>query len=263
MRPDPCSTALTDLAGVLMVHVQGYPAGATFPSCLADVRAGTAALVVRRLATCVAGDVNCAAANPGQIYFQSSLCNSELANLAITTHYAVAYQPSSGTGPFGLTQHDCHTQAPLRAYVVHIYFVAGNNEPGDGVPTLKRAELGADGTFTIVPLVEGIENLQLEYGVDGNGDSSPDVVNADPGSLNGCVLDTCYIANWVNVMSVNVHLLSRASEGSAGYVDRKSYALGTNPDGTNLVVGPFYDRYKRHAYQQTIRFNNPAQRRQG
>src|SRR5204863_10118257 len=116
---------------------------------------------------------------------------------------------------FTLHQHDCATVAPLRAYVMHIYFVANNNNPGDGVPTLKRAEWDpAAGAFTTVPLVEGIENLQFEYALDTtplpNGDSIPDAVGADPGTYNGCAADPCYIANWVNTMTVKVHLLSRS-----------------------------------------------------
>ena len=83
--------------------------------------------------------------------------------------------------------------------MMHIYFIANNNDPGDGVPTLKRAELGTNGTFSIVPLVEGIENLQFEYGLDTNGDGMPDAVSADPGTYNGCAADPCYIANWLNV----------------------------------------------------------------
>src|SRR3546814_6579575 len=64
---------------------------------------------------------------------------------------------------------------------VHIYFLANNDKPGDGIHTLKRAELGAAG-FTIVPLVEGIDALQFEFGIDTNGDGNPDAYTADPDS---------------------------------------------------------------------------------
>ena len=69
----------------------------------------------------------------------------------------------------------------------HIYFIANNDKPGDGIPTLKRAELGP-GAFTIVPLVEGVENLQLEYGLDTAVPTTgtPAVYTADPNTYNGC-----------------------------------------------------------------------------
>jgi type IV pilus assembly protein PilW len=255
-KPDPCSIDVADMKNLLMMHVQGYTAAAAKPSCIADVRAGTSAIAVRRTATCIAGDVNCEAAAAGQIYMQSSLCNAELANPPLSLHYTVAANPGAGPPVYTLTRHDCKTLAPLRSYVMHVYFIANNNKPGDGVPTLKRAELGANGRFSIVPLVEGVENLQFEYGLDTDVDSVPDAVTSDPGSYGGCASDDCYIANWLNVMTVKVHLLSRATETTAGYVDGKTYSLGP------VSVGPLGDGYKRHAYTNTIRFNNPAMRRQ-
>jgi type IV pilus assembly protein PilW len=226
------------------------------------VRTGTAVVAIRRTATCIAGDTNCDAVAAGQIYFQSALCNAELANPAVSTHYVVAAKPASGPSAFPLHQHDCTTVASLRAYVMHIYFVANNNDPGDGIPTLKRAELDANGRFSVVPLVEGIENPQLEYGLDTDGDNKPDDVSADPGTYGGCAADPCYITNWLNAVTVKIHLLSRSTEKSPGYRDTKTYPLGLRADGTQLVVGPFNDRFKRHAYTETIRMNNPAGRRE-
>jgi type IV pilus assembly protein PilW len=139
---------------------------------------------------------------------------------------------------------------------MHIYFVANDNDPGDGVPTLKRAELGAGGAFAIVPLVEGIENLQFEYGLDTNTNSNPDAMTADPGTYNGCALDPCYIANWLNAVTVRVHVLSRSLEASPGYTDTKTYPLGP------VTVTTPGDGFKRHAYSGTVRMNNPAGRRE-
>jgi type IV pilus assembly protein PilW len=262
IKPDPCSTSVVAMKDTVMMHVQGYAAGAAKPSCISDVRTGTAVVAIRRTGTCIAGDPNCDAVGAGQIYFQSTLCNAELTNPVVATRYIVAAKPASGPTAFPLHQHDCATVATLRAYVMHIYFVANNNEPGDGIPTLKRAELDASGGFSVVPLVEGIENLQFEYGLDTNGDSKPDDVSADPGTYTGCAADPCYIANWLNAMTVRIHLLSRATERSPGYTDTKTYPLGLQVDSTQLVVGPFNDGFKRHAYTETIRMNNPAGRRE-
>jgi type IV pilus assembly protein PilW len=261
IKPDPCSTSVAELKSEILMHIQGFAAGASMPSCLADVRSGTAAIAVRRSATCVAGDTNCDVETAGQIYLQSSLCNSELAG-PTAAHYAVAAHATAGLAGFPLHKRDCTTAASLRAYVVHIYFIANNNDAGDGIPTLKRAELGANGSFAIVPLVEGIENLQVEYGLDTDGDSVPDAASADPGAYAGCAADPCYIANWLNVMTARIHLLSRSIDASPGHNDSKRYALGPQADGSQLVVGPFNDGFKRHVYTMTIRMNNPAGRRE-
>jgi type IV pilus assembly protein PilW len=256
-KPDPCSTSVADLKNNVMMHVQGYPdAVAAALTCLADVKIGTAAIAIRRTETCTIG-VNCDAPVDTQIYLHSSLCYSaaELQDPDVTKHYVVAAWPNAALT--SLHQHDCAAIAPVRAYVMHIYFVANNNDPGDGVPTLKRAELGAGGAFAIVPLVEGIENLQFEYGLDTNANSNPDAMTVDPGTYNGCGADPCYIANWVNAMTVRVHVLSRSLEASPGHTDTKTYDLGLA-----APVGPFADGFKRHAYTGTIRMNNPAGRRE-
>ena len=258
VKPDPCSPNLADMKNMVMMHVQGYAAADAKPACiLAYVRAGTAAIAIRRTETCTptGPGANCDAPVAGRIYLQSSLCNAELANPAIDTHYVVKASPNPA---FTLHQHDCATVAPLREYVMHIYFVADNNDPGDGVPTLKRADWDPTiGDFKIVPLVEGIENLQFEYGLDNDANSTPDALNADPGTYNGCAADPCYIANWVNTMTVKVHLLSRSLDASPGYTDTKTYQLGP------VTVVPINDGLKRHAYTGTIRMNNPAGRREG
>mgnify|MGYP000505809460 CR=1 FL=1 len=68
----------------------------------------------------------------------------------------------------------------------------------------------------ITPLVDGIENLQIDYGVDTNSDGNADSYAADPAS----------VTNWSNVVSVQIHLLARNTETSLGYTDTKTYNLG-------------------------------------
>src|SRR4029077_8957654 len=96
------------------------------------------------------------------------------------------YALDSNAGNLNLHQKDCATAALIYQFRTHIYFVANNDKPGDGIPTLKRAELGP-GAFSIVPLVEGVENLQLEYGLDTAVPTtgSPAAYTAAPSSYNG------------------------------------------------------------------------------
>jgi type IV pilus assembly protein PilW len=257
-KPDPCSVNVADMKAHLMMHVQGYGPTAVKPSCISDVRADTSVIAIRRVATCVAGEANCDAITAGDIYFQSTLCNAELADPVLANRYAVEAAP----GTFSLTKRSCATAASLRRYEMHIYFVANNNNAGDGIPTLKRAEL-SNGAFTIVPLVEGIENLQFEYGLDTDGNSSPNALTSDPGTYGGCAADPCYIANWVNVVTARVHVLSRTTEPSPRHTDVKTFNLGLQADGTPLVIPAANDKLKRHAYSETVRMNNPAGRREG
>ncbi|MGH8458777.1 MAG: PilW family protein, partial [Nevskiales bacterium] len=172
-------------------------------------------------------------------------CNAELAT-------ATKYRLSTSTNAATFDRHrrgsDCAT-APLadkRRFITHVYYIANNNEAGDGVPTLKRAELRNGSFTTITPLAEGIEQLELEYGIDTSGDGAPD------GSYSSSPADP---GEWANVMAVEINLLARSTDPSPGHVDSKTYVLGADsftPAGS----------YKRHVFQTTVRLSNPAGLRQ-
>lgn len=260
-KPDPCSVAVADIKVAISVHIQAYAATATMPACIGDVRSGTPVLVVRRASTCTAGAAGCDSVTAGEIYFQASLCSLELASGPAASHYVVAALPVSAGSPFLLTARNCATPAVLRRVVTHIYFVANNNAVGDGVPTLKRAVLKS-GTFIIEPLVDGIENVQYDYVLDTNGDSAPDAMTPDPSTFAGCAADACTVTNWTNVVAIRIRLLARTTDTSPGYLDTKTYALGQQLDGSQLVVGPFNDGYRRRVYMTTVRLNDPAGRRE-
>jgi type IV pilus assembly protein PilW len=163
---------------------------------------------------------------------------------------------------FTLTQKDCATVAGLRRYVVNIYFVSNDNGSGSNVPTLKRLEFNGV-TFTEVPLVEGIERLQIEYGIDTDGDGSPNAYTSDPTNFTYTGCTTCNApSNWANAVTAKLYVLARASDTSPGYVDTKTYQLGADANGTVVTVGPFNDGYRRHTYSAAIRLMNPSGRRE-
>src|SRR5262249_19851219 len=122
---------------------------------------------------------------------------------------------------------------------------------------------GAGGfSATPVPLVEGVENMQIEYGLDTNGDGAPDVYTADPGSYGGCAGIGC-ATNWANVVSIKLHLLVRTIERAPGYSDAKVYTLGRKANGavnTFPASGTYGDEYRRHVYLTDVRLNNPSGR---
>jgi type IV pilus assembly protein PilW len=114
-----------------------------------------------------------------------------------------------------------------------------------------------------VPLADGIEQLQIEYGIDTDGDGSPDQYTADPTTFTSPACGGCTAAiNWANVMAAKVHVLARSSETVPGHVDRKIYELGTAADGTPIRLGPFNDGYSRHVYSTVVRLMNPSARRE-
>jgi len=251
--PNACAVDVPTLNSAVAIAVQGYDNGANAPACVADLRAGTDILVVRRASTCAVGSAGCDPQVAGDVYLQVSGCGTEF---SAGTYYAL----DSNAGNLNLHQKDCATAALIYQFRSHVYFVANNDKPGDGIPTLKRAELGA-GAFNIVPLVEGVENLQLEYGLDTTVPTtgSPAVYTADPSSYNGCAPATC-VSYWRNTVTAKINVLTRSLTTTQGYADAKTYALGLTAAGGANTVGPFNDGYKRHVYYSVARLNNPAGR---
>lgn len=251
--PDICATAITDLLDAMPLHVQGVNNVTTAPACLTDLKADTDIVVVRRVSTCIAGGVGCDAFLENAPHFQASLCmptdgsGTELAYAAGTNAEFAAHHFAFSTVLTDFTRRktNCATQADIRRYLVHIYFIANNNEVGDGIPTLKRAEIGATG-FTIVPLVDGIENMQVQYGLDTTADGIPDSYISAPTT----------VIDWRNAMGARIQLLARNTVKTQGYADNRTYMLGDE------TISPKGDGYKRHVYSTAVQFVNPSWRLQ-
>jgi type IV pilus assembly protein PilW len=260
--PDPCvNNNMTTLRAALAFPIQG-PDAATVTTCLPAINhvAGTDIIVVRRAdSTMAAGDAatipNAALAANG-IYLQANADLTGLPVLAVASGVQATDQAA-----FPLKNRDTTNYAPVRQYHVHIYFIAPCSVPAGGgtvctgpaddngspIRTLKRIELAGNGVMNVIPLVEGIENLQIDYGIDGDKDGVPDAAYVmTPG-----------LADWANVVAVRINVLSRQIEPTNGYADNKSYDMGaagaTVPDGLP---------YKRHVYNAVIRIVNPASRRE-
>lgn len=271
--PDPCDPAPAAITAALGLPIQGVnatttttPVFSTFCAAVLTANAvtlkpGSDILVIRRASTV---SIPPASAVGGTTYLQVSSCPTD------TINYKIATAPST----FPLLTKNCATlatQAALRPFLVQVYFVSIDNNSGDRIPTLKRLELDPTGNFVITPLVEGIEYMQIDYGVD----------NAPVGALDG-VADTytdcstatpCSLTDWSNVVSVKINIVARNQDSTKDYSDSKTYNLGIA--GT---VGPFnaapynatpypttypkLENYKRHAYTELVRLVNPAGRRE-
>jgi type IV pilus assembly protein PilW len=267
--PDPCEmTTMATIRTGVQLAVQGYDSPATIPSplsgCLddADHVAGTDVLVVRR------ADTNVTATGlllANEVYIQT---NSDVNN---TSNPVIA----AGTlANFPLLMKDNATLAPIRKLHVHIYYVApcsvpkgggsicagdGTDDNGSPIPTLKRKELtldsGGNRAWVVTPIAEGVENLQIDYGVDGDGDGVPDTTTFTtvPASA----------VDWANVVVMNLHLLVRNTERTQGYSDPKTYNLGLAGSVSSTATGGTLDAgFKRKAYAAQARIVNTASRRE-
>jgi type IV pilus assembly protein PilW len=102
-----------------------------------------------------------------------------------------------------------------------IYFIRQYaNVPGDGVPTLCRKILnGAGPDMATECLATGIENLQIEYGIDTNEDGNPDTFMPSP-----------TLAEMQNVVTARVFILARTTAIDTRYDNDKTYSISNSPD---------------------------------
>jgi type IV pilus assembly protein PilW len=192
---------------------------------------------------------------------------------------------ANGGGAFTLQQKDCSAANPagVRKIVQRVYYVSTCNvctgAGADTTPTLKMAEY-VNGAMTVTPLVEGIEDVELDYGIDYDdptstpalvGNGSPACYTSDPANppateiaASICPASTpaydwsSASRNWANVVAVRIHVLARSTDPTVGWADARTYDMGL-AEGS---VGPFGDAYKRHVYSTLARLNNISGQRE-
>lgn len=252
--PSPCAVAPTaqgwDTAAtpiLVPVPIQGIAAGAGV-ACLANRKADTEALVVRRAET--GPTIPLASGRDDNLYIQVARCPLDAIRVR-----AAAVPSANPAGTFNLRRPDCASvNDAVRRLSQRTYFIATCNDcaANDGIPTLKRVEM-VNGALRVTSIAEGVENLQVEYGVDTDDDGTPNTfATVGSGVVSGVAPNV-----WQNVVSVRLHLLIRSSRASAGYTDTRTYRLG--PD---VEVAEPADGFKRTLLTSTVRLRNVAGRRE-
>jgi type IV pilus assembly protein PilW len=126
-------------------------------------------------------------------------------------------------------------------YRPSIFFVRNYAEgPGDGVPTLcKKALTGATPGMTTECLATGIENLQVEYGIDTDADGQANIFLPNP-----------TIVQMQQVVSARISLLARTLENDTRYANGKTYTVSN--------AAPFTpaDSFHRRVVSTTVTIQN-------
>jgi len=191
---------------------------------------------------------------------------------------------ANAAATFTLKRKDKTTMATVRRMVTRIYYVSTcsvcSGTP-DGIPSLKMRELvkgasvGKLAWSDALTISEGIENLQIEYGVDADAtkDGAPDGADKAAAEVVAPALVPVPPATaegeWPAVVTVKLYVLARSLEPTPGYnecsdpadipASCKQYPLGLA--GTLLPAEGAERTYKRHVFVQTVRLVNPSFRR--
>lgn len=133
-------------------------------------------------------------------------------------------------------------QADLWEYVPLVLFLRRYSRTrGDSIPSLCRKRQGRTSN-RMAPtecLVEGIENLQLEFGIDDTGDLLADRFEQEPTRM-----------EMGAAVAARIYLLVRSVYPVVGYTDDRSYALG------NTLVPAAHDGHYRRVMQATVLLRN-------
>ena len=148
--------------------------------------------------------------------------------------------------------------------LTHIYYIRSySSTPGDNIPTLVLVSLEKSGTnpvFQSQPIIDGIENLQLEYGLDAAPltDCASETPIRDDGSPNRYYRPSEIVCwkDWSNVVAVRINLLARSTDPDASFTDSKTYVLG------GVSVTPTETHYRRNVYTESVRVMHSNTRRE-
>lgn len=125
--------------------------------------------------------------------------------------------------------------------VTRIFYIRPYSESGseaEDLPTLCMETLAGDG-MTSRCLVEGVENMQLEFGIDSDNDGVPNQYLSAPGA-----------GDMRRVVAVKIHLLLRSIVALTGHSDDKVYRLGQKE------LPATSDAFLRRVFSTTVLLRN-------
>ena len=188
---------------------------------------GSDSLTIRR--TTVADSV----LEPGRLQIQSTRISGELV--------------SDGNLPPGFDPVLSETHDLL----VNTYYVASDSSLIPGTPALRRKTLTTiNGAPAVVDqeIAPGVENLQLQFGVDVDGDNTVDryVNPGDPVIEPGAV---SFIPD-ARIITARIWLVIRSVSPENGIQDNRLYAPG------DVSLGMFNDRFRRMQVSKTVLLRN-------
>jgi type IV pilus assembly protein PilW len=181
-----------------------------------DVKDGTSAVAIKRVSlSSVAYDTDL---DTGDIFLRTHSASGAMLEKGVTASAA----PVAGSGLADWL------------YEPRIYFIRPYaSTSGDGIPTLCRVQNNP--TLSVQPLVEGIEDMDIVYGIDTTGNGVPDAYDANPSS-----------GEMAGVVAAQIYLLVRDVEADPSYTNTNGYALGSRR------VGPFNDSFHRAVFSTTV-----------
>jgi type IV pilus assembly protein PilW len=230
---------------------------------------GSDFISVRRASSCALGEDGCGAAD-GDFYLQSEACFREGVDDFDLPGEAKVIAPISEDPDlntvFKYQRRDCDNtpsldaRAPIYRLINRIYYLQRYGDDEEKKGELMRADLVAD-RYVQTPVVEGVEMLRFEYGMDRDGDAQVDEgvdgYTLEPTTKFFEVEDeggekNAFSRGWGDVVMVRIYMLVRNLDPSPGYKDTRVYTIA----GTEFTVPEELQNYRRQLYVRTVSLRN-------
>jgi type IV pilus assembly protein PilW len=177
--------------------------------------------------------------NNSRLYIRSSLTISDEAG-RIFKGSTVADSANDMNGGGAAPPSERTSELIARTYYIG---PSGQTCNGISVPSLYREELDNNGRPVAEEVAYGVDNLQVRYGLDTDGNDSVDTyLDAGTSGLNED-------SEWDQVISVRYWLLTRSECPETGYTNGNTYTMG------DTVYTP-NDSFRRQLYQSIIKLRN-------
>lgn len=200
-----------------------------------EPRAKSEYFVIRRASTCAVGETNCPPFDDGY-HLQMNACIDENNGF-----YGSELRLDNDQANLDYRTYLCDSSilAPIYRYVSRLYYVNQDDE-------LIRMNMAWDGSqFEYVPeeLVEGVEMMAFEWGLDNTG-------NGEVDAWSTAMTDT----DWPNAVAVKLWLVVRNLSEEAGYTDTATYTVA----GASYTVPDGNESYRRSVHNRVIELPNIA-----
>jgi type IV pilus assembly protein PilW len=220
------------------INLDEYLGGSNGGYTLACAASGAASGIADTLIVRRAADSGPASLDPDRIFLQSSRLQGSLfvpqagcLNPASAACIPPGYLPATSVS---------------RALVVRAYYVSPNSTQRAGLPALRRKSFGNVNSVTPAgainddEIVAGVEDMQVRFGVDSDGDASLDQY-VDPGA----------VPPGARVVAATVWLRIRSEERDAGHVDDRAYQYADMASAWTPR-----DAYRRIVVSKTMHLRN-------
>jgi type IV pilus assembly protein PilW len=203
---------------------------------LAPVEVNSDTLMVRRV---LEDPIAPAALTANTVYIQSNRGGGLLPQIFTGTVIPVDFDDPTTSSTFQL--------------VANGYYVSRSSTLGAGIPSLRVKTLVQGGAIQDLEVLPGVEDMQIQYGVDTNLEGDPNrgsvdrYVNADDPIFDP--MSPAFIDD-AEILAIRIWLRIRAERFENGFTDTTTYTYA------DQNVGPFNDAFRRIVVSKTIYMRN-------